>query len=62
MKTDKSSWPIKKYQEYSAQPLAEGIPVRQLQSVRDQISMYRKLVAITIVANTVLASLGFIYL
>lgn len=40
----------------------DGIPVRQLQMVRDRISLYRKLLAVTAIANTVLATLGFIYL
>ncbi len=40
----------------------DGIPVRQLDLVRDQINLYKKLFIVTILANTILATMGFIYL
>jgi len=40
----------------------EGIPVNQLNQVYDTIGLYRSIVAITIIANSIVVLIGFIYL
>ena len=52
--------------ELSTQPgscdYQEGIPVKELKKIYDNIGLYRKLVAVSILANTIMASIGVIYL
>jgi hypothetical protein len=62
MKNVKSVPEIRNKEKYSMQPLAEGIPFRQLQLVSDRISLYRRLFFVTIMANFLLAAIGLIYL
>jgi len=40
----------------------EGIPVMKLKGVYESIDMYKKLVAVTVLANTIIAIIGFVYL
>ena len=40
----------------------EGIPVMKFHSVKEEIAIYKKLMAITVLANVISVIIGFMYL
>jgi len=40
----------------------EGIPILKLQEVNESIDLYKKLIAVSVLANTIIATIGVIYL
>jgi len=55
----KTTMPLSDPSKYS---IEEGFPVNQLNKVFQKIDFYKKLIAITVLANTIIATIGVMYL
>ena len=61
MKNPESETHFENKSNMTTNPL-DGIPVRHLNPVLDQISLYRKLIIVTLMAKIILLTMSFIYL